>query len=119
MAEMTMRELVERLAPDNSEALLELLEFDYALEALLRDLALLAVASRGLHSATQNLVPTGDEQVHAVQEQAGRLSARTTYLLGAFRELRAGVLNWHIVDARRHSSRPSPGGSSAPPAAGE
>lgn len=119
MPEITMRELVERLRADNSEALIELLEFDYALEEFLRGLSLLAVASRGLHSAAQTLAPADDqeasERVAAVQEQAGRLSARMTQALGAFREVYAGVLGWQIADPRRRSSRPVQSASTAPP----
>lgn len=119
MAEITMRELVERLRADNGEALVELLEFDYALEELLRGLSMLTVASRGIHSATQSLAPAVDheasERVAALQERAGRLSARMTQALGAFREVYAGVLGWQIADPRRRSSRPVQSTSTAPP----
>jgi len=120
MPEITMREIVDRLRAEKSEALLDLLEFDYALDEFLRNLSLLAAASRGLHSATQTLLPSDDKEaldrVSVVQEQAGRLSARMTQMLGAFREVCAGVTGWHIADARRHSSRPVRCASSAPPA---
>lgn len=116
MAEADMREVVRRLHAENSEAALELLEFDYALEEILRVLESLAIASQELHSAVRD-VATDDEsfaRTSAAQERAGRLHATVSQLLAAFRQFRDGVKGWDIAVARRRSSVPSRGGDPAP-----
>jgi len=116
MAEADMREVVRRLHSEDSEAVLELLEFDYALDEFLRILEIFTVASQELHSAVRN-VATDDQmfaRVSAVQDRAGRMNATATQILGAFRMLRDAVKTWNIAEARRPSSMPSGPGSSQP-----
>lgn len=113
MAEVDMRAVVRRLHSENSEAVLELLEFDYSLDEFLRTLESLTVASQELHSALRD-VASDDEsfaRVSAVQERAGRLNATATQMLGAFRMLRGAVKTWNIAEARRPSSKPSGAGN--------
>jgi hypothetical protein len=114
MAEVTMRDVVRRLHGENSEAVLELLEFDYSLDEFLRILENLTVASQELHAAVRE-VATDDEnfaRVDTAVERAGRLNATATQILGAFRMLRDAVKSWNIAEARRPSSNPSGPGSS-------
>ena len=116
MTEADMRAVVRRLHTENSEAVLELLEFDYALDEFLRILETFTVASQELHSALRN-VATDDlsfARVSAVQDRAGRLNATATQILGAFRMLRDAVKTWNIAEARRPSTKPSGSGSSLP-----
>jgi hypothetical protein len=51
-AETNMREVVERLRLEGSEAILELVEFDQALEAFLQNLRSIALAFQELHATT-------------------------------------------------------------------
>jgi len=120
MAERDMREVVKRLHSENSEAVLELLEFDYTLSELLRNLEMLATVAQEVHSAVRHLDVSeqgGLERLSAAQDRACSMSASTTQLLGAFREMRHAVAGWNIADARRPSNKPS-GGSNSSPARG-
>ena len=117
MPEENMREVVRRLRSENSEAVLELLEFDYALDEFLRNFELLAVASQEVDAAVRNLATArdqGPERVSAAQDHAGRLNAMATQILGAFREMRGAVSDWNIAEARLPSSQPARGGDSSP-----
>jgi hypothetical protein len=55
-AETNMREVVDRLRAEGSEALLELLEFDSAIEAFLQELQRIAPTFRDLHLVASKVV---------------------------------------------------------------
>jgi hypothetical protein len=116
MAEADMREVVRRLHSEDSEAVLELLEFDYALEEFLRYFEAHAAASQELHAAVRNLAATDDESVErlsAVQDRAGRVNASAAQILAAFRAMRSAVTGWNIAATRRPSSQPQGRGNSS------
>ena len=111
-AETNMREVVERLRAEGSEAVLELVEFDQALGALLENLERIAIGTQDLHVATTNITGSGAEDAltwSAVQDQASRLSAWVSQFLVAFQQLQGAVQVWNIADARSLSSLPSSG----------
>ena len=111
MSDKDMREVVRRLHAENSAALLELLEFDYALDEFLRILEAHRTAAHELHLATRHIVASEGEDNFArdtgVQERAGRLNASAGQILAAFRGLHNAVRDWNIADARRPASKPS------------
>ena len=115
MPEENMREVVRRLRSENSEAVLELLEFDYALDEFLRHFEVLAVASQEVHAAVRNLATRDQdpERFSAAHDHAGRLNTIATQILGAFREVRKAVSDWNIADARLPSSQPARDGDSS------
>ena len=117
MSESDMREVVRRLHSEESEAVLELLEFDYVLDQFLSYFEAHAAASQELYVAVRNLTGTDDESVerlNAVQDRAGRLNAGAAQMLAAFRGMRSAVGEWNIAATRRPSSQPSGRGNSAP-----
>ena len=120
MAEADVREVVQRLHSEDSQAVLELLEFDYALDAFLGCFEAHASALQELYVSVRNLATTSDENVErvdAVQDQAGRLSANAAQILAAFRAMRSAVATWGIAAARRPSSQPQGPAPSMPPGA--
>lgn len=102
MAEMDMREVVQRLRAENSEALLELLEFDSALDEFILFLERLAAAAQEPRDAARG--------VGAVQERFETLAEGTAQALNAFRVLRQATKAWEIVAVDK---RPTSGGSSS------
>ena len=117
MVDENMRAVVRRLHSVNSEAVIELLEFDYALDELLRILEELTGSAQELHALVRGVAGFGEEsvqQLDVAQDHSGRLHARTTQILAAFRMLRAAVKSWDIAEARRPSTNPSPSGNSSP-----
>ena len=117
MAEADMRAVVRRLHTENSEAVLELLEFDYALEEFLRCFETHAAASQELYAGVRNLSATDDdsiERLSAVQDRAGRLNASAAQILAAFRAMRSAVKSWNIAATRRPSNQPQGRGNSSP-----
>ena len=115
MADENMRAVVRRLHADDSETVLELLEFDYALSELSRALEDLTGSTQELHALVRGLAGSSEEtlrQVDVAQDHAGRLHARATQLLAAFRQLNEAVKSWNIAEARRQSTKPSRSGSS-------
>ena len=120
MAEADMREVVQRLHSENSQAVLELLEFDYALEAFLRCFETHAVASQELYVAVRSLGARDDEsaaRLSLVQDQTGRLNANAGQILAAFRAMCSGVASWNIAATRRPSTQPRQDPSAPPGAA--
>jgi len=116
-AEASMREVVQRLRVEGSEALLELLEFDHAFQEFLQTLEVLAVASHELHSATCSVVGSGEEEglkCVAIRDLAERLSTGVTQFSDAFRQMHSAVQDWNITDIRSHSNLPSSGTRSVP-----
>jgi hypothetical protein len=120
MAEADMREVVHRLHSEDSQAVLELLEFDYALESFLYCLETHTAASQELYISLRNLAANDGEsadRISAVQDQAGRLKANAAQILAAFRAMRDGVAGWNIAATRRPSSQPQGRTTSLPPGA--
>jgi hypothetical protein len=111
MIEKDMREVVRRLHAENSEALLELLEFDQVLGEFLGSLERLATATQELELAARQIgaseADASFKRVAGAQECAGRVNAGMTQFLGAFRELHKAVQAWRIADVHRSSSMPS------------
>ncbi|HWZ91464.1 MAG TPA: hypothetical protein VNW92_21530 [Polyangiaceae bacterium] len=116
MADATMSEVVRRLRAEHSGALLELAEFDHALEDILREIKLLAVVSSELLQASKNFgalkIAEGRERLGALQDDAGRASKLGAQLVVAFSAVRMEVLRWNISPAS--SNRSGSNGSSSP-----
>lgn len=111
-AEESMKEIVRRLRAEHGEALLELLEFGYAFEELLKNLEGLAAASDELHTATCNIVGSEEQEgsrQDAVRELASRLNAGVAQFLSAFQQMHGAVRGWNITDIRGDSNLPSSG----------
>ena len=105
-AEANMRDVVQRLRAENSQALLELLEFGHVLDAFLQDLEHLATALQEIHTKTCNLFGSSDQENSAgftLQEQVSRLNAWVSQFLAAFQQMHGAVHAWNIADARGHS----------------
>ena len=109
LAEATMREVVQRLRTEKSQAFLELSEIDDLIDRLLQHLGGLTEASLELYLASQSLAPkmTGDGlgYLGTVHEQAGRLININAHLLTAFLELERRVESWDIGAPRGGSGR--------------
>ncbi|MEO7038043.1 MAG: hypothetical protein ABI548_29010 [Polyangiaceae bacterium] len=108
-AETNMREVVERLRLEGSEAILELVEFDQALEAFLQNLRSIALAFQELHATAGNIVGSGDDgalTLNTVQDRTSRLDQLIGQFLIAFEQLYGAVQSWNIADARSGSSLP-------------
>jgi len=107
----SVREVVQRLRLENSEALLELLEFDGAFEEFLQNLEKLVVVAQALEAAACAVHGGEDEQeqCRAMRELASRLNAGISDFAGAFQQIHRGVKEWNIADARRDSAQPSSG----------
>jgi hypothetical protein len=117
MVEEDMCAVVRRLHAEDSEAVLELLEFDYALEEISRTLERLTGSSYELHAAVREIVGTSEEslrQIDLAQDHAARLHACTSQLFAAFRMVRDAVKSWNIAEARRPSNKPSHSSGSPP-----
>jgi len=113
-----MREVVRRLHIEDSPAVLELLEFDYAMEAFLRSFETHAAAAQELYVGVRALGANDDDgaqDLSAVQDRAGRLSANASQILAAFQSIRSAIATWNIPAARRPSSQPHGPGNSSPP----
>ena len=116
-AEANMREVVERLRAEGSEALLELLEFDSAIETFLQELQRIAPTFRDLHLVASKVVDLRNGEPLAwiaVREQTKHLSTWVDQFLVAFRELRGAVHGWNIAGAVAGSVLPSSGKRSIP-----
>lgn len=117
MAEVDMRDVVRRLHSEDSPAVLELLEFDCAMDAFLRSFERHVAAAQELYVRMRCLGASGDEAVEyfsAVQDRAGRLSANASQILAAFQSMRNAVATWNIPAARRPSSQPHGPANSSP-----
>ena len=117
MVEENMRAVVRRLHAEDSEAVLELLEFDYALEEISRTLDGLTASSHELHAAVREIVGSSEgslQQIDVAQDRAARLHAHLTQLFAAFRMMREAVKSWAIAEARRPSTKPSRSSDSSP-----
>jgi len=109
--EASMREVVARLRAEGSAAMLELLEFDSALEAFLETVEHVAPTIEELDRTTRDVVRLAGEdapQWSGLSEQTGRLSTWAGQFLAAFRELRRSVRAWNITDPRS-SNTPNSG----------
>lgn len=116
MMDATMREVVQRLRAEHRGALLELVEFDHALDDILQEIELLEVVSRELQQASKNLgmlqTDDGRRRLRTLQADAGRVSAHALRILVGFSAVRREVLSWNI--SRAGSSQPGSNGSSSP-----
>ena len=111
-AETNMREVVERLRLEGSEALLELVEVDQALDAFLQNLRGIALAFQDLHATASNIVKSGNDgalTLNAVQDRTSRLDPLIGQFLIAFEQLYGAVQSWNIADSRSGSSLRSSG----------
>ncbi len=106
--EANMCEVVRRLRAERSEALQELQEFDYAIEAILQNLESLARASQEHQTEIRGIVGSGEEEDAlrwtSAEQHATRLNDQATRIVGAFQQLHNGVLVWNIVESRGHSN---------------
>jgi hypothetical protein len=111
-AEKNMREVVERLRAEGSEAMLELLEFHHVLEVFQQNLESIAPTVQELDLAASQIVDSGNEEVsewNAVKDRTGRLSTWTNQFLVAFKELLNAVQVWNITDSPSGSILPTSG----------
>jgi len=118
-AEIAMREVVERLRTEGSEALPGLVALDQALQAILQNLRGITLAFHEVHATAVNFAEAGDDsalRLNALQDRTGRLDALMGQSLIAFEQLCGGVQLWNIAGTRSGSSAP---GSSAPPASAD
>ena len=117
MAEKDMCAVVRRLHAEDSEAVLELLEFDCALEEISRTFEGLIGSSHELHGAVREIVGSSEEslrQIDIAQDRAARLHAHVSQLFAAFRMMRDAVKSWNIAEARRPSTKPGRSSGSTP-----
>jgi hypothetical protein len=102
-----MREVVERLRAEGSEAMRELVDLDRTLGAFLKDLEGIAPTVQELHLATIKVVQSSSAEALAwneVNDRTSRLSAWVCQFLVAFQQLQSSVQAWEIADARRDST---------------
>jgi hypothetical protein len=112
----SMGEVVQQLRAEQSEALFDLIEFDHALEEILKNLVFLATSSSDVHEASRKIsMPDTDERlpsVRTLQEYARQLSIRTAETLLDFCKLRRAAFHWgigpgvHNEAASHHHSAP-------------
>jgi hypothetical protein len=110
--ETNMREVVERLRADGSEAVLELREFDNALDALLQELERTAPTFQDLHVVTSEIVALRKDEVPAwiaARDQTSRLNTWVNQFLAAFREFRGAVQGWNVPGTGSGSLLPTSG----------
>jgi hypothetical protein len=106
----TMREVVERLRVQNSDALLELAEFDQALDEFLKNLELIAPTVQDLHQVSTTVVQLGKAEALAwiaVRDQVAQLNTWVGQFLGAFRQMRSAVQGWNITGGPDESALPT------------
>jgi len=92
--------------------MLELLEFEHALDEFLKSLELIAPTLRDLHQVTTKVVELGKGQAlarTAVRDQATHIDIWICQFLGAFRQVRGAVGDWNITPARGESILPTSG----------
>ena len=110
MPEANVREVVQRLRAESSQAALELLEFDYSLKEVERALEALEPVTGGLRSTFASIFIVNDEQnlqrAKAFHEQANQLSALVSHILGAIRQIGRGIEGWDLGDLRGHEREP-------------
>ena len=108
--EKSMREVVERLRAEGSEAVLELQEFDHALEALLQNIEGVVPNFGALKLAASQISDSSSEDNRTrstIKEQADRLSTWINQFVAGFRESQRAVQAWNISDPRSRSSVPT------------
>ena len=96
-----MRQVVQRLRTEESQAWLELSELDDLIDQLLMHLGALTESSLELYLASQSLMPAatasdGFGYLGTVHEQAGKLVNINAHLLTSFLELERRVDGWEI-----------------------
>lgn len=104
----SMREVVQCLITEESEALLELQELRLAVHEILGTLADLDRIAQGLATDVERITHASVGRVPivlAVHERVSAVSALTAQVLAAFRELERGINGWQVADA--DSSRPN------------
>ena len=108
-----MRQVVQRLRIEESQAWLELSELDDLIDRLLMHLGALTESSLELYLASQSLMPEaggdGFGYLGTVHEQAGKLVNINAHLLTSFLELERRVDGWEIdaVHGRNSSAMDS------------
>jgi len=117
-AEATMRDVVDQLRAQNSAALLELAEFDHALDELLKNVELIAPTLQDLQHITTKVVELGTTQPLAwvaVRDHTIHLNTWIGQFLNAFRQLRGAVQGWNIAGTPNESKLPTSGERPIPP----
>lgn len=107
--ETNMREVVDRLRTEGSQALPELVEFNNALEAFVKNLKDIVVDFHDVHMALNVVGSGGDGNLNAIQDRTGRLDALMGQSLVAIEQLHIGVQSWDIAGSRKDSSVPRSG----------
>ena len=110
--ETTVREVVARLRAQNSDAVLELAEFDHALDEFLKNLELIAPTVRDLQQVTAKVVELSNAPALAwiaVRDQTAHLNTWIAQFLSAFRQLRGAVQGWNIAGGPNESTLPTSG----------
>ncbi len=106
----TMREVVKDLLANGAGALLELQELQYAVIEILRSLAELSLAARGLCREMEGLESAGSvragSSVPAAQERAVALNTLAQQILEAFRQIDMGIEAWGLSGADDESPLP-------------
>lgn len=101
--ETNMREVVQRLRAERSEAFAELQEFRSAALEVQRHLETLVRTTREFDRAMQSSVlpesHTGFAWFRALQEETARINQMAMRLLAAYGEVCLGVLGWGIGGA--------------------
>lgn len=96
----TMRDVVAWLQFGRGEALLELREFEHAVDEIERNLAALGDTAQGFPRAVDEITREGgcDSRVNRLlREHAERQAATLAQIAAAFRELQHGVRHWGIT----------------------
>ena len=110
--ETNMKEVVERLRAEGSDAILELVDFDRALREFVRTLERMAICSHDLQVAATNIVDSESQdavELSTVRDGTSRISNWIREFLLAFQDVQSAVQAWSIADPRRFSTLPSSG----------
>lgn len=100
MGTRTMRQVVEQLRGENAEAFLELVEFEYAMAEVGRNLELLATSVRELHARAAVLAREQDGPgVQTLVEAAATAADRAEQISGALAEFARGLRGWGISES--------------------
>ena len=96
--ESTMRDVVQRLRSANSGAVIELVEFEGAIEHAQQHLTTIGEASLDIYVAAW--APDRARHLMWVRERAGKMVHATTHLIAAFTEMQRGIRKWDLGTPR-------------------
>jgi hypothetical protein len=99
MKAKTVREVVELLRADSSEALLELAELEHAIGQLFVQIGDLVVAAREAQQSAEVLTRTGPLKAEAAFTLAhtDRVLGKAEHIEASVREIHRGVAAWSIL----------------------